>query len=676
MAFPSNPDIGTSHTIGSKTWYWDGSTWTLSLVPATDSGDVEVLDDLLDVDTGGPPTSSQRAYNYYIQEDPVNENAWGRYSVDLSLRTVRFHRYDIDGNDLKELYDFSNSGDDYTEGTKHSAQALDESFDEMSRILGKTTDDETLYYEFTYDSYDFVNSLYNNGTSKLFTLYATDFGALVDGAILVYRQSEELWKPEPHDAHGGDGSGAKVYISSTPPPIANEGDLWIHEINYYMYVRKGGEWIALTGPEGGTGGGGNFANDSKISLNNRRGLFFNTDDGVAGGIEFTLNQPKDSTFSISTKNIVSMGMVPHSDPVDSDIWIFEEDYTMYVYRDGQWIALTGKDMGSSAISGRLEQPCVLNGGKPFSIFCEEGATDIGSDTSVHISPMPPEYPKKGSLWFDSEHLELRVYYVSAESAPVWVSTTHPAMRPQYGEPVNQTPIIITGPKTAITDTITAPYRAVLSQEVQADPNRGEVIWDLVDYTIPADFIPGDEDIYTQVKYHGFGVTFLTAKVRYTNYDGNDVTAYAEPYRVSITKMAIGAPIVYNVKVVEDPDDKYGLVYEIDGVIKRHLNLERNRRHIFNQSHPSNAGHPLYFYTALNRDDDGNILDTININDKYEEGRAVDRYGDIVEITMPHDAPARLAYGSETNTDMGFWVYPFDVGGAVFDPENPNNYPYP
>ena len=677
MAFPSNPDIGTSHTIGSKTWYWDGSTWTLSLVPATDSGDVEVLDDLLDVDTGGPPTSSQRAYNFYIQEDPVNENAWGRYSVDLALRTVRFHRYDIDGNDLKELYDFSNPGDINTDGTKHSAQALDESFDVMSRILGKASDDETLYYEFTYDDFDFVNSLYNNGTSKLFTLYATDFGALVDGAILVYRQSEELWKPEPHDTHGGgEGGGTKVYISTIPPERANEGDLWIHEINYYMYVRKGGEWIALTGPEGGTGGGGNFANDSKISLNNRRGLYFNTDEGVAGGIEFTLNQPKDSVFSISAKNIVSMGMVPHSDPVDSDIWIYEEDYTMYVYRDGQWIALTGKDMGSSAISGRLEQPCVLNGGKPFSIFCEEGATDLGSDTSVHISPMPPEYPKKGSLWFDSEHLELRVYYVSAESAPVWVSTTHPAMRPQYGEPANPTPIIITGPKTAITDTITAPYKAILSQEVMADPNRGDVIWDVVDNTIPVSFIHGDEDIYTQVKYHGFGVTFLTAKIRYTNYEGNDVTAYAENYRVSITKMAIGAPIVYNVKVVEDPDDKYGLVYEIDGVIKRHLNLERNRRHIFNQSHPSNQGHPLYFYTALNRDDDGNIIDTININDKYEEGSAVDRYGDIVEITMPHDAPARLAYGSETNTDMGFWVYPFDVGGAVFDPENPNNYPYP
>ena len=688
MAFPSNPEIGTPYTIGQKTWYWDGSAWTLSMdnTPGGGGGDgVEILDDLLDVDTGGPPISSEKAYNYYIQEDPVKENAWGRYSVDTQFRTIRFHRYDIDGNDLKELFDFTTPRDG-ADGTKHSVAAADDFFELNSSVTSKVTNNDTLYYEFTYQSTEFVNAIYNNGVSKLFTLYATDFGALTDGAILVYRQKDELWKPEAQGGGGGGGisigRGTQVYISADPPepPQYNnirEGDLWIHELNFYMYVRMNGNWIALTGPEGGSGGGGNFANDSKVTLNNRRGLFFNTDKGQAGGIQFTLNQPTDSLFSISAKNIVTVGMVPHRDPVDGDLWIDEDQYFLHVYRNGQWIALTGSNAGDSLVAGRLEQPCVLNGGKPFSLFCEEGATDLGSDTKVHISPMPPDYPKKGSLWYDSEHLELRVYYVTADSAPVWVSATHPAMRPNYTEPENARPITITGPTQAIGDTRTGPYRAVLSQEVLRDENRSKVIWSVVDYTIPVtiDQDP-DDDTFAHYKYHGFGVTYLLASVTYVDDEGNTVTATSENYRVSVTSIPPGSPIMYNVRVVEDPEDATGFVYEIDGVIRPHLNLQRNRRYIFNQSHNSNFGYPLYFYEALNREPDGSLNDEINLADKYGEGLSVTRYGDIVEILTPFDAPARLAYGSETDQYMGYWIYPFDVDGIVFDPENPNDYPFP
>ena len=689
--FPNNPSIGTPHTIGSKTWYWDGSAWTLSMDPPSGGGgggDVEILDDLLDVDTGGPPVSSEKAYNYYIQEDPVKENAWGRYSVDPQFRTIRFHRYDIDGNDLEELFNFTTPREGY-EGTKHSATAADGSFELNSGVTAKATNDDSLYYEFTYQSQDFINAVYNEGVSKLFTLYATDFGALTDGAILVYNQSDELWKPEAQGGGGGGGisigRGAAVYIQSDPPDYSNlkQGDLWIHDLNYYMYVRQGGGWIALTGPEGGSGGGGNFANDSKITLNNRRGLFFNTDQGQAGGIQFTLNQPTDSLFSISAKNIVTVGMVPHVDPVDNDLWIFEEDYTLYVRKHNEWIALTGKDAGTGASSNRLEQPCVLNGGKPFSIFCNEGATDLSGMSNVHISVLPPDNPKKGALWYDSEHLELRVFYVTGNSAPVWVSATHPAMRPNYTEPENARPITITGPTQAIGDTRTGPYRAILSKEVRESAKREKVEWNVVDNTINVTIDRDKEDdTMAHYKYHGFGVTYLTASVTYEDEGGNTVTAMAENYRVSITSIPPGSPIAYNVRVVEDPNDATGVVYEIDGVIQSHLNLQRNRRYIFNQSHNSNCGYPLYFYLALNRDPDGTLNDTIDVNDKYGEatdgpgGLCVTRYGDIVEILTPHDAPARLAYGSDTDPDMGFWIYPFDIDGIVFDPENPNSYPYP
>lgn len=678
MAFPSNPSIGTPYSIGSKTWYWDGSAWTLSMENTPGGGDsVEILDDLLDVDTGGPPVSSDKAYNYYIQEDPSKDDAWGRYQVNQFTKTVRFHRYDLDGNDLQQLFDFTTPKSGNVEGTKHSVTALDDSFELNSVVLSKTTDNEGLYYDFVYESQDFVNAIYNDGASKLFTFYATDFGLLSDGAILVYKQSEELWKPEAQSG-GGVGGGNSITISMDPPANAAEGDIWIHELNYYMYVRQGNNWVALTGPEGGTGGGGNFANDSEIRLNNRRGVFFNTEKGKTGSIDFTLNQPQDSLFSISTQNITTVGMVPPVDSEESDLWIYEDDYTLYVRQGGQWIALTGPDQGNHNGSNRLEQPCVLNGGGPFSIFCEDEDQDGALGSMVHISPLPPELPKKGSLWYDSEHLELRVYYVTADSAPVWVSATHPAMRPNYTEPENARPITITGPTQAVGETRTGPYRAILSQEVQAGMQT-VVTWGVVDQSIKvsidADKFDKEESMFAYYKYHGFGVTYLTARVTYRGYDGNLHTATAPNYRVAVTTVAPGAPIAYNVKVIEHPEITGKLVYEIDGVMQPHLNLQRNRVYLFNQSHASNLGHPLYFYTALNRNPDGSLNDDVYVEDKYAED-LVQRYGDIVELMIPHDAPARLAYGSETDPDKGYWIYPYDADGIVFDPENPNNYPFP
>ena len=682
MAFPSNPEIGDPHVIGLNTWYWDGNSWTLSPISTVDS-DVEVLDDLLDVDTGGPPTSSQRAYSYYINEDPKNPNAWGRYSVDLVNRRVTFHRYDIDGNDLTELFNFSKSTEGRKEGTKHRVSAFDESFEVMATVTDKFTDNDTLFYEFTYDDREFCKTIDNNGESKLFTLFATDFGELTDGSILVYRQANEKWKPEPHVDGDGGGiggpSGALVTISLNPPTNVTDGDLWIHELNYYLYVYQDGNWVALTGPEGGNSGGGNFANDKTITLNNMRGLYF---DDNKQGMTFRLNQPFDSMFTISQKNIFSLGMSPHFDPVDGDMWIFEEDYTLYTYHSGQWIALTGSSQGESNSANRLEQPCVLNGGKPFSQFCEDGATSDINIVTTYISPDPPPSPKKGDLWFDSEHLELRVYYVTADSPPAWISSTHPGMRPTWAPPDNVIPIRIAGPSQAIQEVTTDSYVAILSQEVLDDPNRSNVTWGLGSAIIPATInVDEDSDHYinAQYKFHGFGVTQITANVLFTDSDGNyrDDTAF---HRVSVTVLPPGAPITFHVTVIEDPDDADNLIYAIDGIPKPHLNLERNRRYIFDQTHPSNEGHPMAFYTALNRDPDQQLNDTINLTDLYgesgNEAGAVTRYGDIVDFVVPPDSPVRLAYGSDQDQYMGFWIYPFDPSGVVYDPNNPNQFPNP
>ena len=168
MAFPSNPKLGESYTIGLKTWYWDGSAWTLSPIDldGNDFDGVKVLDDLLDVETGGPPTASERAYTYYINEDPINPNAWGRYKVDTANKSIRFHKYDIDGNDLEELFLFTQPGALDTEGSKHSFHAADDSFDLISRITDKGTDDDQLYYEFFYEEQEVVDKVHNGGKSK------------------------------------------------------------------------------------------------------------------------------------------------------------------------------------------------------------------------------------------------------------------------------------------------------------------------------------------------------------------------------------------------------------------------------------------------------------------------------------------------------------------------------
>jgi hypothetical protein len=89
---------------------------------------------------------------------------------------------------------------------------------------------------------------------------------------------------------------------------------------------------------------------------------------------------------------------------------------------------------------------------------------------------------------------------------------------------------------------------------------------------------------------------------------------------------------------------------------------------------------MSFYTALNRDPDEQLNDTINLTDVYgesgNEAGAVTRYGDIVDFVVPPDAPVRLAYGSDQDQYMGFWIYPFDPSGVVYDPNNPIQFPDP
>jgi len=255
------------------------------------------------------------------------------------------------------------------------------------------------------------------------------------------------------------------------------------------------------------------------------------------------------------------------------------------------------------------------------------------------------------------------------------------MRPTWSEPENAAAIRITGASQAVQDRMTSPFTAVLSAEVLEDPNRSNVTWGLSSDLIPATIdVDPDVEYNTKAsyKFHKFGVTQITASVTYTDRMG--VVKTDEAYhRVSVTVMEPGAPITYRVTVVEDPNDADKVIFALDGVKKPHLNLQRNRRYIFDQSHPSNINHPMTFYTALDRDADGDLIDTIDINNVFGESGAdasVTRYGSVVDFLVPPDAPVRLAYGDNVDQYMGYWIYPFDPSGVVQDPNNPNEYPYP
>lgn len=69
----------------------------------------------------------------------------------------------------------------------------------------------------------------------------------------IYDKTRDSWyfSPIAGTTGGGTGGGAGVIISEQPPSTANNGDLWIDSITYYMYtfdasVDNTGRWIGIT----------------------------------------------------------------------------------------------------------------------------------------------------------------------------------------------------------------------------------------------------------------------------------------------------------------------------------------------------------------------------------------------------------------------------------------------
>ena len=677
MSFPVNPNIGDPHTIGSKTWYWDGSAWNMlppsttgdggngggdtgsggggedTIPPATDHyhDTPRILDDLLDVEIEEPEYSDQ--YDFYINvgandnENPNVENAWGRYSVNVAAGTITFHTYDLNGRELLTLFNFTNKNI-----TTHKFAAFDASYALELKVTNKVATQNS--YTFSYDDKVALAKIANEGNSKLFGLIAADYKRLSDGAILVYRQNNELWRPEPNPELE---AGSNITISYEPPETNERGDFWVDEETYYIYVWDGGMWVALTGPEGGVGGG-DIAHNKEITFVSSRGLAF---DDSKNTTSFRINQLNDQTIDFLQKNIVTLEYFPHNAPEVGDLWINKQDYHQYIWNGEHWVGLTGDDSFNNAPSNRLEQPCRLIGGKPNSIYCStESDLDI---PAVVISPTPPPSPKPGSLWFDSEHLELRVWYVTGSSFGGWVSNTHPGMRPDLAKAPDPDPISLTGPPIAQELEESNRYIATISWKILDSGQTPVVSWTSSDKNAKFFYKNEDRSIVT-VKFSGFGNYSVTASIKYYE-DPDDLSTEKtanDSMRTSVSIKPPGDPIRYQVIVVEDGAGQP--VFEIDGDRQPYLNLMRNRKYIFDQSHPSNQGYLFRFYNATEYDDENNLIDTLPeaIGAEYTEG--VMQVRKDVQITVPPNAPIRLRYGSPAREVMGYWIYPYDVDGSV------------
>jgi len=88
-----------------------------------------------------------------------------------------------------------------------------------------------------------------------------------------------------------------------------------------------------------------------------------------------------------------------SNPIKNDIWIKEQDYSMYVYNTA--------DIGGGIFNGNWI-----------------GLTNMGLTASVAVSPEPPIYTQQGALWYNNETGDLKVRYHYGVDEHVWVAVTH------------------------------------------------------------------------------------------------------------------------------------------------------------------------------------------------------------------------------------------------------------
>lgn len=579
MGFPSTaPNIGYIHTEGDHKWEWTGVKWRLAAI-------ISVLDDLQDVELEDRLAEGDTKF-FTINDDPTPVDGYGRYTADVATGYVTFNRYDSQGNSAYPLYtDIDN------EFATHRIKLFEngqEIADLQSVIDLKFQSSTTV--TFTYVEPDIVNKIYNNGNQLSISISAVNYKTLADKVILNYDEGTQKWVPEYHehnmediDGNGGGGNngggsgGGTGNITLGPQPPAGPlfEDVWVDSNNFYMYIWTSEEWVAVTGPGGGSEGGLN--NDSTITMLSSRGM----EIGGSGGNSFTLNQPTDQVFNITPKSITTLDSGPPAAPREHDLWIDSNDMVMYVYSGEEWIALTGDYAGQK--DRGTDIPCEIDGGNSGSTYCDDQIRH--QRPGVIVGDNPPVVPSIGDLWFDSNMLELKTWYVTPSNQGKWVSTIHPARSYEPPKDAEGDAIVIQG-STDPTQLVPEPYVVKLSDNLKN--STFNLVWQTGD---TRDTISGQGAMNVDVTFNKSGSNYVRC-ICETDYGDKVYTAILDIDVIN------APPVTHHVTVQNKVDIDTGStskVFYIDGKPRPYLVFNRDREYTFDQSHVSNVGFDLNLY---------------------------------------------------------------------------------
>ena len=707
MAFPvyGPNDAGKEYSPegSNKTWIWDGSKWMLVRVDnlegakklddltdvsttnkqdgienkdllsynptheewqvvspkdvVSEAGVVEELDDLADVDIKNSEHVVGTKFLYYVNANPAPSDGFGRYSIDLTTKTIKINKTDLNGADASELAQKVTTNGAVGHRIKFENPELDY---EATTVITEIPTIEGHVYSIKYENGDLVNEIYQksqNGQSVFFSIALNEFRGLSDGSVLVYKDKPgKKWEPTFIDS--GENK-AEITLSANPPANPKFNDMWIDSHNYYMYVYtptssgNWGDWVAVTGP-GGIDGGSDIVNDSTISIAPTRGLV------VQRGGSFSLNQPKNQIIEFSPQNIVILDDVPPSadERLKSDIWIDSSDYKMYIWNEYEWVGLTAADKGGAVGQGFNYMPCeidggfseehtcqdytvVMDGGRSSSIFCTYDDPYTDMRPGAIISEYPPTMPTMGTMWFDSSRLELKVWYGTENSTGRWVSALNPASSPILPTDPDPDPVRVTGPNTAAVGIASANFACVLGSNLLLPA----FAWSTTDKN--AYIQPIGSRNLVQIVFSTTG----THQVQVSVSDRSLPEAYYDTVKVVVTETPANVPLAYDVKVNFFSDEGRNY-YVVNNQKSPYLTFVRGRKYSLTQEHASNNGFPLRLY----RDDGyGNKTDEV-----FEEGVVYFGGDSGLEIMVANDAPNVIHYDNFNAPDGSL-----PMGGTIY-----------
>jgi len=103
-------------------------------------------------------------------------------------------------------------------------------------------------------------------------------------------------------------------------------------------------------------------------------------------------------------------------PVNGELWFDSDDELLKIYNSGSWVNLTGAkkldDLSDVDLTVLPLDGDVLKYNSSASVWVS-GSVAAGGGATVTISDNPPEEPDNGDLWFESDSLDLYIYYNDA-----------------------------------------------------------------------------------------------------------------------------------------------------------------------------------------------------------------------------------------------------------------------